>query len=112
MCVFLLLCTQKASVQEKTFSLCEICETMVKEVTGLLESNKTEVCEWWALYPSSFGWDGAALKGEGKSILLPVIFTTATFLSWVGQKRCAYKLNQNSLPHFLPLPCASGGDCA
>ncbi|NXJ37376.1 SAP protein, partial [Ciconia maguari] len=40
-CMFLL-CTQKASVQEKTFSLCEICETMVKEVTGLLESNKTE----------------------------------------------------------------------
>ncbi|XP_049665937.1 prosaposin isoform X2 [Accipiter gentilis] len=33
---------EKASVQEKTFSLCEICETMVKEVTGLLESNKTE----------------------------------------------------------------------
>uniref|UniRef100_A0A803W7I3 Prosaposin n=1 Tax=Ficedula albicollis TaxID=59894 RepID=A0A803W7I3_FICAL len=33
---------KKASVQEKTFSLCEICETMVKEVTGLLESNKTE----------------------------------------------------------------------
>lgn len=24
---------------------------MVKEVTGLLESNKTEVCEWWAWYP-------------------------------------------------------------
>lgn len=41
-CVFLL-CTQKASVQEKDLSLCEICETMVKEVTGLLESNKTEV---------------------------------------------------------------------
>ncbi|KAM3666296.1 prosaposin [Ammospiza maritima maritima] len=35
---------EKAIVQEKekTFSLCEICETMVKEVTGLLESNKTE----------------------------------------------------------------------
>ncbi|KAM6347255.1 prosaposin isoform 2-T2 [Alca torda] len=33
---------EKASVQEKTFSVCEICETMVKEVTGLLESNKTE----------------------------------------------------------------------
>ncbi|XP_048166955.1 prosaposin isoform X1 [Corvus hawaiiensis] len=33
---------EKAVVQEKTFSLCEICETMVKEVTGLLESNKTE----------------------------------------------------------------------
>lgn len=33
---------EKATVQEKTFSLCEICETMVKEVTGLLESNKTE----------------------------------------------------------------------
>ncbi|NXY90340.1 SAP protein, partial [Alcedo cyanopectus] len=32
----------KVSVQEKTFSLCEICETIVKEVTGLLESNKTE----------------------------------------------------------------------
>ncbi|NWS37868.1 SAP protein, partial [Probosciger aterrimus] len=33
---------EKASVQEKALSLCEICETMVKEVTGLLESNKTE----------------------------------------------------------------------
>ncbi|XP_071605112.1 prosaposin isoform X2 [Heliangelus exortis] len=33
---------EKPSVQEKTLSLCEICETMVKEVTGLLESNKTE----------------------------------------------------------------------
>ncbi|XP_009585869.1 PREDICTED: prosaposin, partial [Fulmarus glacialis] len=33
---------EKASVQEKSLSLCEICETMVKEVTGLLESNKTE----------------------------------------------------------------------
>ncbi|OXB63868.1 hypothetical protein ASZ78_004163 [Callipepla squamata] len=33
---------EKATVQEKTFSVCEICETMVKEVTGLLESNKTE----------------------------------------------------------------------
>uniref|UniRef100_A0A8C2T496 Prosaposin n=1 Tax=Coturnix japonica TaxID=93934 RepID=A0A8C2T496_COTJA len=33
---------EKAAVQEKTFSVCEICETMVKEVTGLLESNKTE----------------------------------------------------------------------
>ncbi|XP_065700058.1 prosaposin isoform X2 [Patagioenas fasciata] len=33
---------EKAVVQEKTFSVCEICETMVKEVTGLLESNKTE----------------------------------------------------------------------
>ncbi|KAM6415623.1 prosaposin isoform 1-T1 [Rhynochetos jubatus] len=33
---------EKPSVQEKTISLCEICETMVKEVTGLLESNKTE----------------------------------------------------------------------
>uniref|UniRef100_A0A8C9G7Y9 Prosaposin n=1 Tax=Pavo cristatus TaxID=9049 RepID=A0A8C9G7Y9_PAVCR len=32
----------KAAVQERTFSVCEICETMVKEVTGLLESNKTE----------------------------------------------------------------------
>ncbi|NXX85596.1 SAP protein, partial [Urocolius indicus] len=41
-CSLFLLCIQKASVQEKTFSLCEICETMVKEVTGLLESNKTE----------------------------------------------------------------------
>lgn len=61
--------------------------------------------------PSSFGWDRPALKGGGKSISLPV-FTTAAFLSWVGQKRCAYKLSQNSLPHFLPLPCASGGDCA
>ncbi|NXT84239.1 SAP protein, partial [Zapornia atra] len=40
--VLFVLCTQKTSVQEKTFSLCEICETMVKEVTGLLESNKTE----------------------------------------------------------------------
>lgn len=43
-CVGFFLCTQKAVVQEKTFSVCEICETMVKEVTGLLESNKTEVC--------------------------------------------------------------------
>ncbi|XP_067996417.1 prosaposin isoform X3 [Melanerpes formicivorus] len=33
---------EKASAQEKALSLCEICETMVKEVTGLLESNKTE----------------------------------------------------------------------
>ncbi|KAK2545146.1 prosaposin [Columba livia] len=33
---------EKAVVQEKTLSVCEICETMVKEVTGLLESNKTE----------------------------------------------------------------------
>ncbi|XP_010221929.1 PREDICTED: proactivator polypeptide [Tinamus guttatus] len=33
---------EKTAVQEKTFSVCEICETVVKEVTGLLESNKTE----------------------------------------------------------------------
>ncbi|XP_071420390.1 prosaposin isoform X1 [Pithys albifrons albifrons] len=33
---------EKASVQEKSFSVCEICETMVREVTGLLESNRTE----------------------------------------------------------------------
>jgi len=48
-CMFLM-CTQKPSVQEKTFSLCELCETMVKEVTGLLESNKTEVCKGWKWY--------------------------------------------------------------
>ncbi|NXS62728.1 SAP protein, partial [Brachypteracias leptosomus] len=35
------ICTQQL-FQKKTFSVCEICETMVKEVTGLLESNKTE----------------------------------------------------------------------
>ncbi|NXU56644.1 SAP protein, partial [Turnix velox] len=41
-CSVFFLCTQKAPVQEKTFSLCEMCETMVKEATSLLESNKTE----------------------------------------------------------------------
>uniref|UniRef100_A0A8D0HAY8 Prosaposin n=1 Tax=Sphenodon punctatus TaxID=8508 RepID=A0A8D0HAY8_SPHPU len=33
---------KKSMVQAKTFSVCDICETMVKEVTSLLESNKTE----------------------------------------------------------------------
>uniref|UniRef100_A0A8C8RCY3 Prosaposin n=1 Tax=Pelusios castaneus TaxID=367368 RepID=A0A8C8RCY3_9SAUR len=33
---------QKSLVPAKTFSVCDICETMVKEVTGLLENNRTE----------------------------------------------------------------------
>ncbi|XP_025902098.1 prosaposin isoform X2 [Nothoprocta perdicaria] len=33
---------EKTAAQEKALSVCEICETVVKEVTGLLESNKTE----------------------------------------------------------------------
>lgn len=51
------------------------------------------------------------LKGEGKPVLLPV-FTTAAFLSWLGQEKYAYEVSDSSLPHFLLLPCASGGDCA
>ncbi|XP_024053919.2 prosaposin isoform X1 [Terrapene carolina triunguis] len=33
---------QKNLVQAETFSVCDICETMVKEVTNLLENNRTE----------------------------------------------------------------------
>uniref|UniRef100_A0A8C4Y5X7 Prosaposin n=1 Tax=Gopherus evgoodei TaxID=1825980 RepID=A0A8C4Y5X7_9SAUR len=33
---------QKNLVQTETFSICDICETMVKEVTNLLENNRTE----------------------------------------------------------------------
>lgn len=111
-CLYISSVYSESLSSREDFFLCEICETMVKEVTGLLESNKTEVCEWWAWYPFlGFGWDGAVLTGEGKLILLPV-FTTARFLSWVGQKRCAYELSQISLPHLLLLPCVSGGDCA
>lgn len=37
---------QKNLVQAETISVCDICETMVKEVTNLLENNRTEVWFW------------------------------------------------------------------
>lgn len=36
----------------------------------------------------------------------------AAFLSWLGQEKYAYEVSDSSLPHFLLLLCASGGDCA